>query len=408
MIGARTLGSVIQRHGGLIQTGPFGSQLHQADYAEEGTPVVMPRDIRGGRIDESSVARIPEVKAQALARHLLREGSIVFPRRGDVSKCAYVGREQEGFLCGTGCLKIEVPSHVLSARFLFYYLGLPHVVQWLERNAVGTTMLNLNSSIMAGVLIPDLTLLQQEEVVRILASYDNLIETNRRRIALLEQAARLLYEEWFVRLRFPRHEHVKVKDGVPDGWERRMVPEIVWINPPEPTRKGDVISYLPMAALSESGMTVNIHQLECRDAGTSVKFRNHDTLLARITPCLENGKTAYVNFLNDGEVACGSTEFIVLRGMQVSSYFTYCLARTYDFREHAIKSMVGSSGRQRVQVSCFDEFALGKPPESLLDLFDESAAPCFGEIENLMKQNVVLARARDLLLPRLMNGEIAV
>jgi type I restriction enzyme S subunit len=163
-----------------------------------------------------------------------------------------------------------------------------------------------------------------------------------------------------------------------------------------------------MACLSETGMSINVAEVEPRDKATSVKFRNGDVLLARITPCLENGKTAYVNFLGTDEVACGSTEFIVLRGRQVSPYFTYCLARTHDFRENAIKSMIGSSGRQRVQVSCFDEFGIGLPPKPLLDQFDEFAASCFSMITNLQRQNEQLMRARDLLLPRLMNGEIAV
>jgi len=89
-------------------------------------------------------------------------------------------------------------------------------------------------------------------------------------------------------------------------------------------------------------------------------------------------------------------------------HFTYCLARSYNFRENAIKSMVGSSGRQRVQTSCFEKFVMGLPPRSLLTQFDETAKGCFEQISNLTKQNQKLRAARDLLLPKLMNGEIAV
>ena len=115
-----------------------------------------------------------------------------------------------------------------------------------------------------------------------------------------------------------------------------------------------------------------------------------------------------MNFLDPDEVSCGSIEFIVLRGRRVSPYFVYCLARTYDFRENAIKSMIGSSGRQRVQVSCFNEFSIRLPPKSLLAQFDEVTSHVFQLIANLPKQNGNLIRARDLLLPRLMNGEIGV
>ncbi|MCA1788059.1 MAG: restriction endonuclease subunit S [Desulfobacteraceae bacterium] len=235
-----------------------------------------------------------------------------------------------------------------------------------------------------------------------------MIENNRRRIQLLEESARLLFREWFVHLRFPGHEHVRVIDGIPEGWENITVPDIIEINPKEPFIKGSEICYVPMSSLSEVGMAVDLAQIEIRNKSTNVRFRNGDILFARITPCLENGKTGFVNFLKDDEVACGSTEFIVLRGKQISPFFTYCLARTYDFRENAIRSMIGSSGRQRVQISCFTEYSVSLSPEYLLNQFDEMISKIFKMIEFLMKQTHQLQKARDLLLPRLMNGEIPV
>lgn len=89
-----TLSEIIKEWGGLIQTGPFGTQLHQHEYSERGIPVVMPKDICNGRIEESGIARIPESKAGQLSRHSLKAGSVVFPRRGEISKCAYITEEQ--------------------------------------------------------------------------------------------------------------------------------------------------------------------------------------------------------------------------------------------------------------------------------------------------------------------------
>lgn len=248
----------------------------------------------------------------------------------------------------------------------------------------------------------------QRRAGQVIAAYDDLIENNRRRIKLLEDAARLLYREWFVHLRFPGHEHVKIVDGVPEGWERKVVPDLIAINPTERIERGREVWYVPMAALSETGMTVDRGDFERRTVHTAVKFRANDVLLARITPCLENGKTGLVCFLDEGDVACGSTEFIVLRGTSVSPYFVYCLARTYDFREHAIKSMIGSSGRQRVQAGCFDEYVVALPPSSVLREFDDSVAPMFQQIAVLDQQNEKLRQARNLLLPCLMRGDLAV
>ncbi len=240
-----------------------------------------------------------------------------------------------------------------------------------------------------------------------LSSYDDLIDNNHRRIQLLEESAQLLYKEWFVHLRFPGHEHVKITNGVPEGWEPCLLPHVIEVNPKERIEKGKEVAYVPMAALSETNMTVDVSRFEKRNKHTNVKFRQHDVLLARITPCLENGKTGYVHFLKEDEQACGSTEFIVLRGKRVSSAFVYCLARSEHFRETAIQSMTGSSGRQRVQASSLADYSVPLPPQHLLEMFDEVAMQAFEQVGVLMAQNERLAKARDLLLPKLMSGELA-
>ena len=247
-----------------------------------------------------------------------------------------------------------------------------------------------------------------EKIGLIYKTYTDLIENNRRRIQLLEESARLLYQEWFVQLRFPGHEQVKITDGIPEGWEPTLVPDVIDVNPRTPVEKGKEIWYVPMSSLSETAMTANRADFELRTKHTNVKFKKNDVLLARITPCLENGKTGYAYFLDEDEVACGSTEFIVLRGKRLPSEFVYCLARSYPFRENAIKSMTGSSGRQRVQNSCFDKYSVPLPPNSILEEFVEVVQSNFEQIRNLMTQNAKLAQARDLLLPKLMSGELTI
>jgi type I restriction enzyme S subunit len=247
---------------------------------------------------------------------------------------------------------------------------------------------------------------REQYIADILSAYDDLIENNRRRMALLEDAARQLYREWFVRLRFPGHEHARIVNGVPEGWERVATPDAVEINPRARLSDEDEHWFVEMADLPTDSMV--IQQARRREGRSGSKFQNGDTLFARITPCLENGKTSFVDFMAEGEVGRGSTEFIVLRSKRLSPEFVYCLARTYDFRENAIKSMIGSSGRQRVQESCFEKFLVRVPPRTLLNLFTESARPMFDQIKGLHTQNQKLRAARDLLLPRLMNGEIAV
>lgn len=260
--------------------------------------------------------------------------------------------------------------------------------------------------VVENTLVPTPTLPEQERIASILSAYDDLIENNRRRIQLLEQAARLLYKEWFVRFRFPGHEHVKVIEGVPAKWERVATPIAIDINPHTKLSDDREHWWVEMGDLPLDSMV--IQSARRREGRGGSKFQNGDILFARITPCLENGKTAFVDFLSNGETARGSTEFIVLRSKRLSPEYVYCLSRTYAFRHNAIKSMIGSSGRQRVQESCFDKFMVLIPPLAILGAFTDIVRPIFRQIRTLHVQSQEAGKARDLLLPRLMSGEVAV
>lgn len=371
--------------------------------------MIRTTNVKGGFIDLKEVRYVTEeVFKKWTRRSRPQYGDVVLTREAPVGEVGRFTSDDEKVFLGQRLFHYRPDPKKLDWNFLAYALQSPQVQGKFKGMGFGATVDHVRVGDAERLPIPCPPLNVQKRIGDTLSAYDDLIENNRRRIQLLEQAAQLLYKEWFVNHRFPGHEHVKIKDGVPEGWERVVVPDIIEINPRETVAKESGIRYVPMSSLSETGMTINMEDTEIRQIATSVKFRNSDTLLARITPCLENGKTGFVNFLSEGEVACGSTEFIVLRGRRVSPYFTYCLARTYDFRENAIKSMIGSSGRQRVQASCFSEFVIGLPSRPILQQFDEITSKCFEQIRCLIGQNRNLSKARDLLLPRLMNGEVAV
>ena len=189
-----------------IQTGPFGSQLHQSDYSDTGTPVIMPKDMVNGKILTNDIARVSESHVQRLKRHKVNTGDIIYSRRGDVGRCSLITDQEKGWLCGTGCLKVDLDKTKCVPSFLFYILQRKDSVGWVENHAVGATMPNLNTGILSNlpVIIPSLG--GQRRIASILSAYDNLIENNNRRIRLLEQMAENLYKEWFVRFHFPGHE----------------------------------------------------------------------------------------------------------------------------------------------------------------------------------------------------------
>ncbi len=216
--------------------------------------------------------------------------------------------------------------------------------------------------------------------------------------------ARALYREWFIEFRFPGHKKAKLIPSsigvIPEGWDLKSVSDCVDINPRVPVMREVEKPFVPMASLANDLML--IANIESRMGSSGSKFQNGDTLFARITPCLENGKTGFVQFLpNADAVACGSTEFVVLRSRALTPEFVYCLARSDEVRSVAIKSMSGASGRQRIQEKCFESILIACPPGRLLDAFSATVVPIFKLIHNLHRQAINLRNTRDLLLPQL-------
>jgi type I restriction enzyme S subunit len=249
----------------------------------------------------------------------------------------------------------------------------------------------------------------QQKIASILSAYDDLIENNTRRIRILEEMAQSLYREWFVHFRFPGHEKVKLVDSslgkTPEGWEVKKVGDSVWINPKTKVPKEGQKPFVPMGSLSND--TMLIKDIQVRDGNSGSKFKNGDTLFARITPCLENGKTGYAQFLpSTGDVAFGSTEFIVLRSKTLIPEYVYLMARSQVFRNNAIKSMSGATGRQRVQEACFEKLLLAQPALDTLSKFAENVRPLFQSIYLLAMRNNNLRGTRDLILPQLISGDI--
>jgi type I restriction enzyme S subunit len=250
---------------------------------------------------------------------------------------------------------------------------------------------------------------EQKRIAGILSAYDELIENSQRRIKVLETMARNLYREWFVHYRYPGHENTPLIPSplgdIPKGWEVKKLPECVLINPRITIPRDGEKPFVPMGCLSNEMMIIS--DIESRTGNSGAKFQNGDTLFARITPCLENGKTGFVQFLQDSAaVAFGSTEFIVLRSRTLTPEFVYCMARSDEFRGVAIKSMSGATGRQRVQEQCFDDYKMAQPPLYLLEQFSVIVAPSFQLIQKLHHQIQNLRKTRDLLLPRLLSGQI--
>jgi type I restriction enzyme S subunit len=185
------------------------------------------------------------------------------------------------------------------------------------------------------------------------------------------------------------------------------MPDCIDVNPSRQLRKGSIALYLDMANVPTN--SARVQNVVAREFSSGSKFQNGDTLLARITPCLENGKTAFVDFLSKDDVGWGSTEFIVLRPKsELPPSFAYFLCRDPEFRAFAIAQMAGTSGRQRVPNDCFASYKLVEPDAVIAAEFGQVAASALGQIKALDLEAKALASLRDTLLPKLLTGELSV
>ena len=324
----------------------------------------------------------------------------------------FIGQDGQRAFGSTEFWVLRARPGVSDPAFAFYLAYSRQVRDAAEKSMAGASgRQRADVDAIRELQVPAPPLGVQRRIAAILSAYDDLIENNTRRIAILEEMARRIYEEWFVRFRFPGHGGVRMVESelglAPEGWLIQAASTAMDINPSTKVPKAGLKPFLAMNCLSDGSMLIDAPGE--REGNSGSKFRNGDTLFARITPCLENGKTGFVQFLpSDDAVAFGSTEFIVLRTRTLTPAFVYLLARSDAFRDNAIKSMSGASGRQRVREACFDTFLLANPDHATLAKFEAVTRPMFQLIQSLALKNSNLRTTRDLLLPKLISGELDV
>ncbi len=366
-----------------------------------------------GRLDLSEIRHIAEEDFPTWTRRAEPQaGDIVFTYEATLNRYAIIPDGFRGCL-GRRLALIRPDTDKVDTRFLFYSFFSEEWRQTIaSKTLIGSTVdrIPIAEFPRFPIRLPSLEI--QRQIADTLSAYDDLIENNTRRIAILEEMAQRLYREWFVHFRYPGHESVPLVESelglIPEGWSVVDLNQVIAVDPATQVPKHGLKPFVPMASLSESSMVIT--GIGERDGNAGSKFRNGDTLLARITPCLENGKTGYVQFLPDSDsVAFGSTEYIVLRSLKVTPEFVYLLSRSDELRSHAIKSMSGATGRQRVRADAIAGFKLVTPTADHLiwETFRSLVAPMFTLIQRLSDLLLILGGMRDTLLPKLMSPTYA-
>lgn len=393
---------------------------------------MIPTEAIGRRtIISTALPQVSQGTAARLSRHLLRPGDILFARRGVQATgfSAIVTERHAGALCSTGAIRLRLSSVDLDPQFVSFWLSTPRSIEWIKAHAVGGVMPNVNESVLRLLPIEFPEIGEQRAIATFLTAIDEKIQLNSEVNRRLEQLAETLFRSWFMDSEpvaakrdgrapigvpaevadlFPSNFEESELGPIPQGWQVKRVDQAFELNPRRDLAQGTVAPYLEMAAMPTTGHAPQ--SWARRAAGSGMRFVNGDTLMARITPCLENGKTAFVDFLEGGEVGWGSTEYVVIRSKApLSLVASYLLARNDDFRSFAIQGMTGSSGRQRVAADLLGRYKLALPSDpSLLKAFGRIVDPLFKMAHANATESRALAELRDTLLGPLLSGELTI
>lgn len=373
-----------------------GYRTRKDQLGTEGYPILRVAEVLDGRIAPTYSEYVRPEYRTAMRGKVSRAGDVVLTTKGTVGRVAIIpeGMIEHAYSPQVCYFRLSEPAP-LTSRFLYYWLRSDEFRRQASGMKGQTDMADyLNLTDVGSLSITAPALEEQRAITEVLGALDDRIAANERVVATMETLLRTHFAAYGF-------------DDVRESEDTVRIDSLIEFNPAVPKPRVEEAVYVDMAALPTD--LARVRRWATRPPSGGARFTNGDTVMARITPCLENGKTAFIDFMATGEVGIGSTEFVVMRPRQgVPDHFPYLLARSPRFRAHAIRSMTGSSGRQRCQVDRLVGYPVPKPKAEALAHLQRHCAPVFDLARSLDDMSRTLADLRDTLLPQLMTGRLHV
>lgn len=351
---------------------------------------------------------IMKEKDEALRKGKLKRGDIVYTTRGTVGNAGYYNSSvpYENVRINSGMVILRSNGEIVDARFLYQILKSEYYRPYFKQYCTGSAQPQLPIKNFSQIYlnVPDIK--TQHRIADILSVYDDLIENNQRQIKLLEEAAQRLYKEWFVNLRFPGHENTKIVDGVPEGWQWCKVRAVADINSSALPKnyKEDFIDYVDLGSVRcghiETRTRYNLNEAPGRAKRCA---KDGDIIWGMVRPNLK----AYALVTNPKETDVFSTGFAVLSAKKVPYSYLYCAVTQEEFVGYLVNATNGAA-YPAVKPVHFEVADILKPDDKVLEQFHSVADSIYRKKEALENQNHNLRESRDLILPKLMSGEVEV
>jgi type I restriction enzyme S subunit len=386
----------------------------------------MPQNIGDNRISADGIAHITLADAERLSKYRVKPGDIVYSRRGDVERRALVRDSEDGWLCGTGCLRVRLGDGPVDPIFAAFYLGAAETREWIVRHAHGATMPNLNTSILSAcpIIVPPLP--EQRAIAATLSALDDKIELNRRMNETLEAMARALFRDWFVDFGPTRAKMAGTTpylspdlwslfpdqlddEGKPEGWDLSTIgDEVRVVGGSTPSTKDAEfwdggINWATPKDLSNLAAPV---LLETTRTITAAGLAKISSGLLPVGALLLSSR-APIGYLAIAEIPVAINQGFIgmICNKRISNVFTWLW--TLENME-AILSKANGSTFQEISKGNFRPLPVVMPNAAVLEAFDAMAEPIYQRIAQNEQESRTLAQTRDLLLPRLMSGELRV
>ena len=411
-----TLGKISE-----IITGPFGSQLHQSDYVEQGIPVVMPQAIDSRKVNYASINYVSNEDAIRLERYKTIINDILYARRGDVEKHAFIKEKDNGVLCGTGCLRVRITTSEVEPEFISFFLNREETRKWLVTHAVGTNMPNLNTDILSDVPIAYPLLEEQRRIVQVLNSLDEKIALNSAVNDNLEQQLMLLYDYWFTQFDFPDNDgnpyqtsggkmvwNDTLKRNIPENWKVQSVISNCLSSVIKPGVKiFNTKTYLATADVKGTSIsTGTIVDYDGRESRANMQPSINSVWFAKMKNSI---KHLYLNKEMQPIISSSilSTGFCGLQCNEISFEYIASYVSNAYFEIH--KDMLAHGATQEAVNN--DDLAgvhIIIPEDTVLCAYHETTQAIYAQISKNVCENQELVKLRDWLLPMLMNGQATI
>ncbi len=413
-----------------IQTGPFGSQLHQEDYVAVGTPIITVEHLGENRIVHNNVPRVSDTDRDRLVKYSLRSGDIVFSRVGSVDRRSLVRQDEDGWLFSGRCLRVRPNSEKIDSRYLSYFFGLPAFKEHIRSIAVGATMPSLNTAILSNVtILYPYEIEEQRAIAHILGTLDDKIELNRRMNETLEAMARALFKSWFVDFEpvrakvegrdtglpqeiadlFPDSFENLVQGEVPNGWKLQPLYDTATYVNGAAFKNDDFCESnegLPVIKIAELKDGISSQtKYSCRNANDAQRINTGDLLYS----WSGSPDTSLDAFLwTNGSGLLNQHIFKVVVSSTAQKRFVYYLLKF--LRPVLVETARNkqTTGLGHVTIADMKRIQVCSPPLSVLFAFDKLIAPLFDRAFCNTLESRTLAAQRDALLPKLLSGEVRV